>query len=153
MRQFITLAALAAALIAVGCSQVPDKAPVAFRSVMIQSHPKGWGYAHKTVQKGGIITGGHLSGGPEAVRVYETQSEVTSEDMSHLASLVARTLQSRPKSALASPDQKSEGYKTIVIRFEDEMSITAHSKWDQHFESADLQSIWDLVYKYNVGAW
>jgi hypothetical protein len=48
----------------------------------IESYPKGRGYAHKTVKADTTITGGHLSGGPDAVRVFESKAEVTSGDMS-----------------------------------------------------------------------
>jgi len=43
----------------------------------------------------------------------------------------------------------------VIIRFDNNKTITAHTTLQEQFKFAhpNLQVIWDLVYKYNVGAW
>jgi hypothetical protein len=153
MNLLITLTSFVVLLTIGGCFTSHTQAKAAFDSVMIESHPKGWGYAHKTVEKSGTVTGAHMSGGPEAVQVFQTNSELTPEDMNRLMTLVA-ALQNTPlKSTVDPPDQKSEGYMSVIICFDESKSITVHARWGQQFEPPNLQAIWDLVYKYDVGAW
>jgi hypothetical protein len=81
--------------------------PAGFTEVRIESDPKGWAYAHKTVKPDGSITGGHLSGGPDAPRVHETKSEVTPQDMATLKTLVVEARKEAPKEQAKPMDQKS----------------------------------------------
>ncbi len=156
MNPLSTLISVFVALLVSGeCHISHGQTPVTFLSVMIESHPKGWGYAHKTVEKTGTVTGAHISGGPEAVRVYETKAELAPDDMIRLTALVAALRYNPPKSGAGPPDQKSEGYTSVTILFDNKKTITAHTTLREQFkfEHPNLQAIWDLVYKYNVGAW
>jgi hypothetical protein len=131
-------------------------APILFHSVAIESHPKGGGYAHKTVRHDGTITGGHLSGPPDAVRVYESNAEMTRDDMAKLNALVSEVHYKLPKGGADHPDQKAAGYLTVRILLYNDSKITFHAalRGEQtRFEHPEVQAIWELVYKYNVGAW
>ena len=135
-----------------GCRATDPAAPTGFIEIRIESYPQGWGYAQKTVKPDGSITGGHLSGGQDAPRVYETKSEVTPEDMSKLRALIT-ALQAKSLRTVAPPDQKSEGYKSVILVTGESTAITAYAKWNKGFEPAEIQAIWDLVMKHKVGAW
>jgi hypothetical protein len=124
-----------------------------FRSVKIEAHPKGWGYAHKTVTADGIITGAHMSGGPDAVRVYETKDKLTLEDLNSLRSLTVSLHDTSSPSGSTVPDQKAEGYTSVTIHFDDGKTITVHANWGSKLEPSSFQAVWELIYKYQVGAW
>lgn len=121
--------------------------------LMIESRPRGWGYAHKTVKRDGSITGGHLSGGANAPLVSESKSEVTSQDMAALRALVATIAKESTNEQPSPPDQKLEGYTSVVIIYDDGTATTVFAKWRQRFRSNTIQTIWDTVSKYKVGAW
>lgn len=123
-----------------------------FREIRIESHPKGWGYAHKSVKADGTITGGHLSGGPEGARVFESSGKVTPDDMKRPTTL-AEAFRSRTLPKARPPDQKTVGYKAVAVSFDEKTSITAYATWDGKFQPEEAQSIWELVLKYQVGAW
>jgi len=108
MKALSTLITLVAVVISCVWHASYAQPPATFHSVTIESHPKGGGYAHKTVEKSGAVTGAHMSGGPEAVRVYETKSNLAPDDMSRLTTLVAALRDNPPKSTASPPDQKSE---------------------------------------------
>ena len=149
----LSLAALAS-MILLGCRGTdPETEPRELAELRIESHPRGWGYAHKTVKPDGSITGGHLSGGADAPRVFEGKSQLSSQDMSTLRALAA-TIAAEPTNEQPSPpDQKLEGYTSVVIIFDDGTATTALAKWGQRFQSNTIQSIWDTVSKNKVGAW
>jgi hypothetical protein len=165
MRQLVSLLALTiAGIIAPGAVAgqqgaekgkpvIANPALIAFISVSIQSYPKGWGYASKDVEKTGAITGLHFSGKPDVVRVFRTTSKLTSEDMGRLSTLVAALHDNIHESTIAAPDQKIEGHMSVVIHFRDGKTLTVNAMPDKKFEPSNIQAIWDLVYKYDVGAW
>jgi hypothetical protein len=150
MRSLLTLSFLTLSLIVAGCKVPAKQVAASFAEVRIESHPKGWGYAHKTVKRDGTIIGGHMSGSPNTPRVYETKSHMTKEDMKALHSLVAKVHGERITKESISP---KDGYVCVVISYEDGTSVTISAKWEQKFGSANVQAIWDLLYKYEVGAW
>ncbi len=125
----------------------------AFCSVKIEAHPKGWGYAHKTVMADGTITGAHMSGGPGAVRVYETKDKLTPKDMKRLRALTVSLRDVSSPSGRNAPDQKTEGYTSVTIHFDDGKTKTVHANWGSKLEPSSFQAIWDLICKYRVGAW
>jgi hypothetical protein len=146
----LTLALLLAAL--VGWETARCTAADVFREIRIESHPRSWGYAHKTVNPNGQMTGGHLSGGPDAPQAYESNAEITAADLDKLKQFVA-ALHLEGRRFLTPPDQKQEGYKSIVVIVNDDVAITVHAKWKERFKPKELQAIWDLIKKYNAGAW
>ncbi len=130
------------------------QSPMSFVSVIIESHPKDGGYAHKTVQADGTVAGAHLSGPPNAVRIFESKAQMTLQDMTRLKELIASLQDNPPKGGIDRPDQKVEGYLSVIIRFDSEETITVHTPLPQSkFEHPEVQAIWDLVSKYNAGAW
>lgn len=138
----------------VGCGEVPPQADHReFAEVRIESHPKGWGYAHKTVKPDASIVGGHLSGGAEAPRVFESKSVMTSDHMSALRTLVDSVAGVTVNTQPLTPDQEEGGYTSVVIVFSDSSSVTAVAVWGEKYESEAIQGIWDIVSKYEVGAW
>ncbi len=149
----LLLAALTSTVL-LGCG-VTESRPESreFAELRIESHPRGWGYAYKTVKPDGSISGGHLSGGADAPRVFESKSQLTSQDMSTLRALVAAMAAEPMKEQPSPPDQKLEGYTSVVIILGDGTTTTVISKWGQRFQSNTIQNIWDTVSKYKVGAW
>ena len=157
-----TILVLAAMLLA-GCgpqtrptSQALNPAPEAasapgpaFREVRIASYPPGSGYAHKTVNRDGTITGAHLSGGPGGVRVHETTSTMSAEDLAALGDLARKV----PASSPQAETRTEQGHTYVVISRPDGTTATFGAAWGQKFETREVQAIWDLLYKYNVGAW
>jgi hypothetical protein len=143
-----------AAFLLGGCTRTDTASRTGeFTKLMIESRPKGWGYAHKTITADGAVTGGHLSGGPEAPRVWESKAEVAPEDMSDLRSLIASITPEDSTGGVPGPDQKVDGSAAVVIIFGDSSSISVVTKDGQQFHSKTIQTIWDLVYKHEVGAW
>lgn len=124
-----------------------------FAELTIESYPKGWGFADKTVKKDGSITGGHFSGGPDALTVFEDKAQITSKDMSKLRSRVASITAEEPNREPSRPDQKVGGYTAVVIVFRDGSTRTFFAKWGQRFPSKPIQEIWEILSKYDVGAW
>lgn len=154
MRALIGLALLVALPVAgAGCRTAHAQETGVFRSVMIESHPKGWGYAHKTVTQDGVVTGAHMSGGPDAVRLYESKDRLTRKDMNRLKVLIAALRDAPARRGGNTPNQKVEGYISVTIELANGKTITVHTDWHYRFESRNLQAIWDLVHKYQVGAW
>lgn len=127
--------------------------PGEFAKLMIESYPRGWGYAYKTVGEDATITGGHLSGGPDAPMVYEAKSMVTAQDMSELRSLVAILGTEVPNGEFTRPDQKVNGYTSVVIIYHNGSTATLFARWGGKFHSKAVQSIWEIISKYQVGAW
>lgn len=127
--------------------------PPVFQEIRIESHPKGWGFAYKTVKADSFVVGGHMSGGPQAPRVYESRSQATPDDMSALRELVAAIAKASEHEQPSVPDQNQEGYTSVVILFSDGSALTFVARWGQRFQPEAVQSIWDIVGKYKVGAW
>lgn len=125
----------------------------AFRSVVIESHPKGWGYAHKTVTPDGVVAGAHMSGGPNAVRVHESKDKLTRKDLRRLKELIAALRNAPVQSSAGAPEQKNEGYFSVTIELDNGRTVTAHAVWNRKFDSGEIQAVWDLVHKYRAGAW
>jgi hypothetical protein len=148
------LSVTVAAFLLAGCTTTEAASkPRAFTKLMIESRPKGWGYAQKTITADGAVTGGHLSGGPEAPRVWESKAEVSPQDMSELRSLVAAITPKDSQDGDSRPDQTVEGCACVVIIFNDDTSTAFFAKHGQSFHSTTIQAIWDVVYKQDVGAW
>ena len=149
----LLLTALTSILL-LGCQMPKQKGDSKeFAEIRIESYPKGWGYAQKTVKPDGSISGGHLSGGPDAVRVFETKSQLTSQDMSTLIKLVAAIAAEPVHDRPSPPDRKLEGYISVLINFGDGTSTVVFATSNQQFQSKAIQGIWDTVSKYEVGAW
>jgi hypothetical protein len=121
--------------------------------VRITSHPQSWGYAYKVVKPDGSITGGHLSGGAEEPRIYESSSHITEQDMSTLRNLVATIAADAADTEPSWPDQKLEGWTSVVISFGDGTSTTVFAKMGQQFQLDAMAIIWDTISKYDAGAW
>ena len=147
------LAALLLAGAGGGAAQAQARESGAFRSVAIESHPKGWGYAHKTVTPDGVVAGAHLSGGPNAVRVHESKDRLTRKDMRSLKELVAALRKAPAQAGAGAPQQENEGYFSVIIELDDGRSMSAHTGGNRKFESGEMQAVWDLVHKYRAGAW
>ncbi|MFZ1986011.1 MAG: hypothetical protein WAU91_16450 [Desulfatitalea sp.] len=135
------------------CRWANAQEPGEFRSVRIESHPKGGGYAHKTVTPDGVITGAHMSGPPSAVRVYETKDRLTAEDLNTLKQLVADLRGAPVGGECATPEQKAEGYVSVTIQFQNGKALTANADWNAKFGSPNFQAVWDHLHKFQVGAW
>lgn len=130
----------------------------AFKEVKIESLPQGWGYAQKTLTADGKIRGGHLSGGPDAPRVYESEEKCKAADMKLIADLVADVLDAGKKR----PDKKEEppamdrsrhGYKRLTIICGDGTGLTFVAKFSDEFENAKVQTLHNTIAKYRAGAW
>ena len=119
--------------------------------VVIQSHPQGWGVAHKTVEADGSVRGGHLSGGPGQAMISESSARLSPKGFGRLKALVGRVY-GRPVSETPEPDQKTVGYLTLVIVWRNGSSVTLHAKEGEKFPP-EYQAIWDLVAKCKVGYW
>jgi len=142
----------------IGCAPVGPEADAEadagrFAEIRIESHPKGWGLAHKTVKADASIVGGHLSGGPKAPRVFESKSVLTPDDMSALKELVASAAGMKDRRQPETPDQNHAGYSSVLITYTDGTSLTAIAAWGEKFESKTIQSIWNTVSACEVGAW
>ncbi len=133
-----------------GCIIPPD---AGFQMVIIESHPAGWGSAAKSINADGIASGNHASGGSEALMISISETQATPSDIKKLKSLVAELKACNLPKNIAPPDQKTEGYKTVRIHFQNDESITVHAGWEQPFNPPPAQQIWDLVYEYDVGYW
>ena len=146
-----------AGLVFVGLLGCPINGPAAgspdFTEIRIESHPRGWGYAHKTVKPDGSITGGHMSGRAGAPRVFESTLQVTPQDMSTLRALVGTVVSEPTNEKVSLPDQKLEGYTSVVIALRDGTATTAYAKRGQRFRSKSIQTIWDILSNYRAGAW
>lgn len=126
--------------------------PGDFAEIRIESHPQGWGYAHKTVRSDSSIVGGHLSGGDKTPFVFESRSNVSSEDMEALRKAVSE-IADKPSDNVIIPNSKHESYASVVITFRDGTTTAAITKAGGRFEAPAFQSIWDIVRRYEVGAW
>ena len=134
-------AAAASAAAAPAATSATATAPVAttlFDGVSIESHPAGFGTAHKTVTPDGVIKGAHMSGGPGAVSVYESQDKVSAEDMAALRRLVAAILAQEPAPSEFF-DAKGEGYVSVIIIGNGGRAF--HAKGGEKFQSADVQAL------------
>ena len=130
----------------------PGPALGAFVAVGIESHPRGWGSAYKTVRADGVITGGHMSGSPDSPLVHMDEGRASAEDLAALRRHV-EAVRRHPPAKTACPNQESEGYKCITIAFDDRNGIAVYAAGEGPFPSADWQAIWDLLVTYRVGAW
>jgi hypothetical protein len=93
-----------------------------------------------------------MSGGADAVRVFESKAQLTPKEMSSLRGLVATIAQPADPQP-AQPDQKRDGFTSVVIMFADGTSMTFFAKGGQRFHPDTIQTIWDTISKYSVGAW
>ncbi|MCP3899831.1 MAG: hypothetical protein GY707_08995 [Desulfobacteraceae bacterium] len=147
---FVTLGSI----VLFGCQQINSGVDVQkWTELRIESRPQGWGYAYKTVRPDGSITGGHMSGGEKAPRVFESKSQVDSRDISKLRALVAKISAETIKEEPSPPDQKREGYTSVTVIFGEDNVMTSFAKWEELFQSDTIQAIWDIVSKYEEGAW
>lgn len=141
---------IAAFSVLCGCMTPPD---AGFQMVAIESHPEGGGSAAKSINADGIASGNHASGSPDALIISISETTATPSDMKKLTSLVAELKAYNLPKNIAPLDQKTEGYKTVRIHFQNDESITVHTGWEQQFQPDPAQQIWDLVYEYDVGYW
>jgi len=146
------------AVIPAFASYVPAAAPPAFKEVKIESLPQGWGYAHKTLTADGKIRGGHLSGGPDAPRVYESEEQCKDTDLKLITGLVADVLATSKKEKPdeeESPkmDRAKHGYKRVSITDADGTTLSFVVKFTKEFEDTKVQAIHKAIAKYDAGAW
>lgn len=125
---------------------------LSFESIVIASHPKGWSYAHKTVFANGNISGAHLSGSPEAPRVYESKDKLKPEDLQKFNHPVI-VIKTKNLVSDKKPDQSVEGYKSVTLVIDKNTSLSFYAPWEGEFKIKEVQSLWDLIYAYKVGAW
>jgi hypothetical protein len=149
---------IAFAVITVFASNVLAVEPPTFKEVEIESLPQGWGYAHKTLTADGKIRGGHLSGGPDAPRVYESEEQCKAADMKLITGLVADVLEASKKKkpdkeGPPAMDRTKHGYKRISITYADGTTLSFVTKFTEEFEDADVQTIHKAIAKYRAGAW
>ncbi len=123
-----------------------------FISVQIESHPSGGGYASKAMASDGEISGSHLSGDPAAPRVFQSTSEATPNDMWALKAHVAGIL-AAPPAKNSDPPKNGKGYTTVTVVISDSARIVVHAGWGEKFDLPEIQAVWDLVYKQEVGGW
>ena len=141
-------------LMLIGCHSDNDvsNAPK-ITSITIESHPQGWGLALKTLQTDGTIYGTHLSGGPNVPpMVYQSSTKISAEDMETIKELT-KNISWKPGDVNQRPDKKTEGFKSIMIGYDDHTCINVYAKWNDQFHPDTWQSIWDIIYKYKAGAW
>lgn len=150
----LTLTALTICIL-VGCRATvpPSGSSRRITEIRIESQPQGWGYAYKTVKQDGAITGGHMSGGPDATSVFENKSQVTVKDMSSLEDLVSTVAAQPANPQPPQPDQKLDGFTSVVVTFNDGSSLTFFAKVGQRFQPDSIQTMFDIIHRYNVGAW
>ena len=139
-------------------SPVPAAEPPAFKEVEIESLPQGWGYAHKTLTADGNIRGGHLSGGPDAPRVYESEEQCKAADLKLITDLVADLLEARKKNkpdkeTPPAMDRTKHGYKRVSITYADGTTLSFVAKFADEFEDTKVQAIHGAIAKYRAGAW
>ena len=139
--------------------EVGAEAPAGFTEVKIESLPKGWGFAHRTLTSDGKIRGGHLSGDPEAVRVFESEEQCKAKDMEEIRSLVSRIRASQEAEERDQPDRSPQidrdkhGYTRISITYKDGKAFSFVAKRDEKHEDADVQAVRDILSRYDAGAW
>jgi hypothetical protein len=146
------------AIIPVFASNVPATEPPVFKQVMIESLPQGWGYAHKTLTADGKIRGGHLSGGPDAPRVYDSEEQCKAADLKMIIGLVSDVLEAgrkrKPdKEGPPAMDRTKHGYKRASITRADGTTVSFLAKFTEEFEDAKVQAIHKAIAKYSAGAW
>lgn len=124
-----------------GCGRVQQRRPMEFVEVCILLAGSS-SQAYKSVTRDGLLRGGHLSGVPDAQRVFEDRGWMAADDMATLAGLVA-TLPYAQDSHSASDEAR---LVEIVLpggkryRIAADVIPTAHA-------------IWELLYRQPVGAW
>jgi hypothetical protein len=156
--QTIRHAILTLTLIPTFASSALAAEPPAFKEVKIESLPQGWGYAHKTLTPDGKIRGGHLSGGPDAPRVYESEEQCKAADLKAITGLVADVLAASKK---AKPDKEEppamdrtkHGYKRVSITYANATMLSFVAEFAEEFEDAKVQAIHGTIAKYDAGAW
>jgi hypothetical protein len=122
---------------------------VSFTEIRIESHPKEGGYADKAVKRDGAMSGHHMSGDAPP-RVYRSENRMTKKDMNAVLSLLAEV---RGKDLAGDSAPLENGYTCVVISCDDASVVTFSARWGQEFATASIQAIWELLYKYDVGAW
>jgi hypothetical protein len=156
MRLMVILAAMLASFAATAAEAEtkPDGAKVPdISNLRIESRPAGWGYAHKTI-RGDVIQGGHLSGGPDAVRVYQTEEKLKPDDIAKVRGFAEALWKLPvPEKPAQEPDQKTTGYTRVVVLYADGTQRTFTALWDQKFQPQVVQDVWDALAAYKVGAW
>lgn len=123
-----------------------------FVEVRIESHPTGWGFAHKIVRPDGTVAGAHLSGGPEAPQVYESKSQLSVGDLAELRALL-KEIEAHPPKALPTPDRRDSGYTSVVIVTGADPGLEFRAAWGTGFDAPAVQTLWNLIHKYDAGAW
>jgi hypothetical protein len=132
-------------------AEILARPAIPFVEIHIESHPKGWGLAQKTARPDGHIAGAHMSGGPDAVRVFESEAQMSPQDLADLLQH-ASELQSHPPQTQAIPDDHADGFLSLVL-VGPGANMSFRTSPGQPFASPEAQAIWDLLAKYNAGGW
>jgi hypothetical protein len=149
MKPILTIGFVICAMIASGCKEPGMEETPRFTEISIKSYPKGGGYADKVVEGSGMMYGHHFSG-DRPPRVHRSEGHMTQEDMRALRLLVAEV---KGKDTTTKSLLPKDDYNCIVISYDDTTSVTLAAKARQKLAPGYAQAIWDLLYKYNVGAW
>jgi len=134
----------------------PDDVP--FTQVKIESLPQGWGYAHKTLTPDGKIRGGHLSGGADAPRVFESEEQCKAADLKAITKLVADVLsaskeEKQDEGESPKMDREKHGYMRVSITYTDGTTLSFVTESTEKFENANVQALYGVIAKYWAGAW
>lgn len=139
--QMQLLVIVALLVVSSGCGRVYQQRPMEFVEVCIVLAGSS-SHAYKSVTRDGLLRGGHLSGVPDAQRVFEDRGLMAADDMATLAGLVA-TLPHEQDSHSASDEAR---LVEIALPDGKRLRIAADV-------TPEAQAIWELLYRQPVGAW
>ncbi len=121
--------------------------------IVLYSFPEGegnWAVAHREFHPDGLVEGGHVSGGPDAPRVYLDKKRIGAEQVKRIwnqAEALARTWQSN-----WSADRRSR-HLSIVLKYEDGTELRAAWPADQKPPCPEAEQLLRMLSEVQVGAW